>query len=349
MPSRFILSSLVAILLALGSGLAQATPSLLVDADTGEVLHAEDAGLPWYPASVTKLMTAYVVFTQIRAGRVAFDTEVVLSPNAVKQIPVKSDLPAGSAMSLEDALYVILAGSANDVAIAIGETIGGSTARFAALMNETAAQLGLTATHFENPNGVFDREQRSSARDLAVLTRAILRDFPEHMHFFRVGRVEIGSKTLDSYNDLLLRYPGAVGMKTGFLCASGRNIVGLVERGGRRLIVVVLGATTERERGERAANLLTRAYGGELASTGIAVEALQNSPDRKPVDMRRRLCTDAAAAYEREQERRYPWGLPGQPSFLGELIPPQSRSVTVWRSAAVPANVPVPTPRPAYP
>jgi len=328
---------------------ARATPSLVVDVDTGQVLHAEDAGQPWFPASVTKLMTAFVTFEQLQAGRIGMDTEVVLSREAVKQIPTRSELPAGSAMSMEDALYAALAGSANDVAYAVAETVGGSRAAFVKMMNETAGRLGMTGSRFANPNGVFDRGQYLTARDLALLATEIRRRFPQYMHFFQVGRIVIGKETILSNNDLLTRFPGTIGMKTGFLCASGRNFVALTERQGRTLLAVILGATTDRERSERAAQLLTRAFAGELQPTGTALPAIANHADRKPVDMRQRLCSKATAAYEKQQEAIYPMGLPGHESYLGAPAEFASRTVTSWASASAPANVPVPTPRPAYP
>jgi len=340
----FLLFALIAIL-ALP---ARATPSLVVDVDTGQVLHAEDAGLPWFPASVTKLMTAFVTFEQLQAGRIGMDTEVVLSREAVKQIPTRSELPAGSAMSMEDALYAALAGSANDVAYAVAETVGGSRAAFVNMMNEAAARLGMTSSHFANPNGVFDRDQFLTARDLALLAMEIRRRFPQYMHFFQVGRIVIGKETILSNNDLLTRFPGTIGMKTGFLCASGRNFLALTERQGRTLLAVVLGATTDRERSERAAQLLTRAFAGELQPTGMLSDIV-NRTDRKPVDMRQRLCSKATAAYEKEQEAIYPMGLPGHQSYLGAPAEFASHTVTSWPTATAPANVPVPTPRPAYP
>lgn len=342
---RTLAASVAALWLAMAS-LAQATPSLVVDVGSERVLHAEEAGRPWFPASITKLMTAYVVFEQIETGRLAMDSEVVLSRNAVRAIPVRSELPAGSAMTMEDALYAILGGSANDVAVAIGETVAGGEAEFARLMNDAAARLGMTASRFANANGAFDQNQYTTARDIAVMALEMTRRFPAHMRFFDVGRVEIGNQTLLSYNDLLTRFPGTHGMKTGFLCASGRNIVALTERDGRTLLAVVLGATTDRERSERAAQLLTQAFAGGMSERG-AVREIANEGGASPTDMRRRLCTDDAAAYESEQARAYPMGLGNNPSYLGEATAPRTHVVSVWQAPVPPGRVPVPTPRPA--
>lgn len=323
---------------------ARATPALVVDADTLEVLLAEDAGRPWYPASTAKLMTALVTFEHIRAGGVGPTTPVVISKNAAAQKSVYSGLREGDAMQLEDALYAVIAGSANDVAVALAETVGGSEAAFVAMMNETAQRLGLTATRFTNPNGLFDSRQLSSARDLAMLAAHIERGFPEFREVFAFSRVVIGEQVLNSFNDLLTRYPGAEGMKTGFLCASGRNIVAVAERGGRRIMVVLLGATTDRERSERAAHLMTQAFNGTLRPSGQTLPALANDIAAAPEDMRLKLCSPQGAEYEKSREALYPWGLPGQASNLGAAIEPKTRHITIW--AAGP-RVPLPLPRPA--
>ena len=342
---RFVYRSAAAFfgLCLLFTASAHATPALVVDADTLDVLYAEDAGQPWYPASTTKLMTALVTFEAIRAGRIGASTPVVISRNAAAQKSVYSGLSEGDAMRLEDALYAVLAGSANDVAVALAETVGGGEKAFVAMMNEAAGRLGLTATHFTNPNGLFDRAQQSSARDLAVLAVHIEREFPQYRDVFAFSRVVIGEQELHSFNDLLTRYPGAIGMKTGFVCASGRNIVALAARNGRRIMVVLLGATTDRERCERAAHLMTQAFDGMLRPTGQRLPALANDPGAVPQDMRAKLCSPQGADYEKSREALYPWGLPGQPSNLGAATQPKTRTITTWM---VGPTVPLPAPRP---
>lgn len=325
---------------------ADATPALVVDVETRQVLHSEDAGHLWYPASTTKLMTAFVVFESLQAGRIAMDSTVVLSQNAMSQGFLNADLRVGSAMTLEDALFAVIAGSANDVAVAVAETVAGSEQSFVQMMNDAARRLGMTGSHFVNPNGLFDREQRSSARDLAILGIEVARRFPEHQRFFKVSRVVIDGKVVDSHNELLARYPGSMGMKTGFICASGRNIVALAEQGGRQVMVVMLGATTDRERNERAAQFFTQAFAGELQPVGKTLSDLPNDTGTPPEDMRTRLCTDAAAAYERTRDAMYPMGLPGHPSYLGPAGTIESRAIRTW-TVSMPAAVPVPVPRPS--
>lgn len=347
MPIHRLLRLVFPFLVLLSSvATAWATPALVLDASTGQVLHAEEAGDPWYPASTTKLMTAFVVFEALRSGEVGMDTSVVLSRRAMRQASLHAGLAIGRAMRLEDALFAAIAGSANEVAMALAETVGGSESAFVERMNAAASRLGLTGSHFSNPNGLGAPDQHVTARDLALLGLAIDRTFPEHRRFFGAGGVVVDGQPVPSYNELLTRFPGTVGMKTGFLCASGRNIVALAERDGRRVMVVLLGATTERERAERAAQFMTEAFAGTLDPDAQSVADLPNATGGSPPDMRMRLCSDRTAAYERERDRLYPMGLLGEGSFLGETRPAPLHAITTWQAAPA-VDVPLPTPRPA--
>jgi|GEM_PF-844996 len=335
----------LALALALSVVPALATPSLVVDLDSGQVIHAEDAGHPWYPASTAKLMTALVTFAALERADVAPDTPVILSHNAIRQKAVYAGLKTGSAMTLNDALYAVLVSSANEVAVALAETVAGSEAAFVERMNEEALRLGLTATHFTNPNGLFDPAQTVSARDLAVLARHLYQRYPQYHGIFRTASVAINGKDLPSYNELLTRYPGTLGLKTGFVCQAGRNIVALAERDGRRLLAVVLGATTGRERSERAAKLFDEAFSGSMTGSETMLSALPNTPDIKPEDMRMRLCSDQTAAYEAKQDKLYPWGLPGQTSHLSAPIAAPVHTINTW-FVPIPEFVPVPAAKP---
>ncbi|MEN3794147.1 D-alanyl-D-alanine carboxypeptidase family protein [Fulvimarina sp. MAC3] len=324
------------------------TPALVVDAETHAVLLAEDAGHPWYPASTTKLMTAYVTFEALRAGEVSLDTPVTISKRAMTQASLHAGLKVGRAMRLEDALFAMVVGSANEVAISLAETVAGSVEAFAGRMNETASRLGMTATHFDNPNGLFAASQHTTARDLAILGLAATRDFPQYGRLFTTSVVVIDGKSLETENVLLTDFPGTLGLKTGFLCASGRNIVALAERDGRRILVVLLGATTGRERAERAAKLMSEAFAGALRPTGTNLEALRNQPDVPPEDMRMRVCSAETAAYEARRNQLYPMGLPGETSYLQPSSEPE-RYAFETRTGAALFNVPRPTWRPERP
>lgn len=325
---------------------ASANPMLLVDMDTLEVLHAEDAGQPWHPASLTKLMTAFVTFEQIALGNVSLDTRVVLSRNAVNQAPSKSGLPVDSALSLKDALYVLLVKSANDVAVAIAETVGGSEAGFVAMMNDAARRMGLTATHYVNPHGLDDPAQVTSARDLAILSLYILQTYPQYAPIFATEEVTLGKRHYESNNQLLTAFPGTTGMKTGYICSSGLNMVATVERNGRRLLAVVLGGASERDRNERTAELLLRGFSGALSGTGRDLLTLVNDATAAPVDMRPLICGAGAKEYKAAQEAAFPFGLEGEPSYLeADVVARTYAAVDLGR---IRDNIPLPRPRPFH-
>jgi D-alanyl-D-alanine carboxypeptidase len=213
---------------------AQAEALLLVEADTGKVLQADNATMPWYPASVTKIMTAYVALKAVKEGRLSLD-------NALKMMMVKS---------------------ANDMAVVLAEGVGGSVDGFSAMMNQTAQKLGMTQTSYVNPNGLPADGQVTSARDLAILARAVIRDLPEYEYFMHIPSIRYGRRVTQNFNKLIGRYPGADGFKTGFICASGYNLVASATRNGKRLIAVVLGASSGQARAVRAAQLMERGFGG---------------------------------------------------------------------------------------
>ena len=299
---------------------ALANPLLLVDRATLQVLYAEDAGQPWHPASLTKLMTAYVAFEEIGKGTVTLDTPVTLSRYAVSQPPSRSGLKADSTVSLKDALYILIVKSANDIAVGIAETVAGSEAAFVAKMNDVARRMGLTATHFVNPHGLHDPRQVTSARDLAILSLYIEQTFPQYMPIFRTSVVQLGDVTLRSQNELLTSFAGAIGMKTGYVCASGLNMVAGADRNGRKMMAVVLGGSSGRDRNERAAELLLKGLSGSLPGTGQSVLELSNTVGAVPVDMRPNICGKQADAYVKAREEAFPIGLDGHPSYLTDKI-----------------------------
>lgn len=321
------------------------TPALVVDLDTLDVLYSEEPGAAWYPASTTKLMTALVVFETLESGTIALESTVLLSENAMRQKFLNAGLSVGKAMTLDDAMFATIAGSANDVAVAVAETVAGSEGQFVQMMNDAAARLGMTGSHFTNPNGLFDGEQRSTARDLAVLATTIIQKYPQYLHYFGIARVIIDGRPVESYNELLGGFPGTIGMKTGFLCASGRNIVAVAERQGRHVMAILLGATTERERGERSAMLLERAFAGELRPIGGGLHQLANDTASQPMDMRVKLCSDQTASYEQARENLFPMGLPGHASYLGQSVPLKEHRITTWVQPSA-KDAPVPPIRP---
>lgn len=299
---------------------AFAGPLLVVDRSTLEVLYAEDAGQPWHPASLTKLMTAYVAFEEIAKGNVTLDTPVTISRKAFNLAPSKSGLPVDGAISLRDALYILIVKSANDVALAIAETIGGDEETFVAMMNDVSLRMGLSASHFVNSHGLHNPAQVTSARDVAVLALYIEQSFPQYMPMFSTGVVRLGKARLESQNALLKGFSGATGMKTGFVCASGLNLVATVDRDGRKLLAVVLGGASSRDRNERTAELFVKALSGSMPGTGRNVLSLTNAAGAAPVDMRAQICGKESTAYAKAMEAEFPMGLKGQPSYLTEKI-----------------------------
>jgi D-alanyl-D-alanine carboxypeptidase len=269
-----------------------ATPALVIEVDSGKVLYAERATDPWYPASITKLMTAYVALSAVREGKVSIDTPLTISEVAHATPPSKMGFPPGTEVTLDNALKIIMVKSANDVSIAIAEGIGGSVEGFADMMNATAQRLGMRESHFVNPHGLPDERQHTSARDMAILGRALLRDFPEHAGYFRIGAIKFGRRVMKNHNGLMGRYPGADGMKTGFICASGFNVVASATRNGRRLITVVMGSTSAAERTVKAAALLDRGFSsfGLLAPKveDLPRSNMVNAPNMRPLICERR-------------------------------------------------------------
>src|SRR5437016_12521573 len=168
--------------------------------------------------------------------------------------------PAGTQLTVDNALKMLLVKSANDIAVVIAEGVGGSIEGFADLMNQNARRLGMTQSHFVNPNGLPADEQVTSARDMAILARAAIKEFPEYDYYWHLPGIRFGKKVLRNYNSLIGRYPGADGMKTGFICASGFNLVATATRDGKRLIAVVLGAPSSAGRAIQAAQLLERGF-----------------------------------------------------------------------------------------
>jgi D-alanyl-D-alanine carboxypeptidase len=256
----------VAALAVLAPCVLHAEALLVVEADTGKVLQAENATYPWYPASVTKLMTAYVTLKAVKDGRVTLDTLLTVSPVAASQSPSKMGFRPGIQVTVDNALKMMLVKSANDMAVVLAEGVGGSIDGFSAQMNEAAQRLGMTQTSYVNPNGLPADGQITSARDLAILARAIIRDLPEYEYFVHIPSIRYGRRVTQNFNKLIGRYPGADGFKTGFICASGYNLVASATRNGKRLIAVVLGASSGQMRAVRAAQLLERGF----ANNGLA-------------------------------------------------------------------------------
>ncbi len=301
---------------------AQAEPALLFDVKTGEILQHHEAFRRWHPASLTKLMTAYTAFRAVQAGDLQLDSPIRVSRYAASRPPSKMGYKPGSVLTLDNALKIIMVKSANDIAMAIGENVGGSEKAFASRMNAEAARLGMTGTHWVNPNGLHDPEQYTTARDLALLVHAIRTDFPQYASYFNIDGIVVGKKVIKTFNTLMGRFPGADGMKTGFICPSGFNLIGSATRDGRTLAAVVLGSHTPDERAEEAAEMLLAGFDHPASKDAPRLETLAPYGDQgTPTDLRDVVCKPQAKAVATDgpQPDEAAQTVAPKPSVLAEL------------------------------
>ncbi|MBX9757237.1 MAG: serine hydrolase [Beijerinckiaceae bacterium] len=327
---------------------ARAAPSLVVDAATGVVLHAEEATRPWYPASLTKLMTVYVALRAVHERRLSLETPLVVSNRAARMAPSKMGFKPGTEVTLENALKMIMVKSANDISVTIAEGVSGSVEKFADEMNQVAAALGMRQSHFVNPNGLHHEQHVSSAQDMAILARALLLHFPQQEGLYGIGALKLGSKIIPTHNGLLGRYPGADGMKTGFVCASGFNVVASASRGGRRLVTIVMGSPNAKARTLKAmalfeagfaANTLGRTTLAQLPPSGVA----------EPPNLRAQIC---GPNRNRNADEDYAIPIAGLQNAGGNVDEGPAAFFMQQRQAPSPALVALATgdlgPRPAF-
>jgi D-alanyl-D-alanine carboxypeptidase len=284
---------------------AKANPTLVVDVASGRVLHATQPTEPWYPASLTKLLTTYIVLQEVRAGRLTLETPLTVSARAEDEAPSKMGFKPGTVVTVDNALKMMLVKSANDLAVVFAEGVSGSVDAFVGRMNQTAQQLGMRDSYFVNPNGMPDERQHSSARDLALLARALLTEFAPYRGYFGIGAVQLGKRVMQNTNGLIGRYPGATGMKTGFICSSGFNVVATAVQGNRELLVVVLGAPTAVQRTIQAAELLDTGF----SQTGWGSQTLDSLPastTTAPPDLRDQICGPHRGKYLADDDNAAP-------------------------------------------
>jgi D-alanyl-D-alanine carboxypeptidase len=329
-------------------------PYLVADVETGQIIEQFEALRPWYPASTTKMMTIYVTFQAVRAGEISLQDEIEYSANAAAQPPSKMGFRTGSTLTLDNALKMMMVKSANDIAVTVAEAVGGSVEGFAERMNAAARRLGMTRSHFVNPHGLPDKQQVSSPRDMALVARALLREFPERRPYYSIHAIQIGDTVLRNYNRLLSHYHGTTGMKTGFICASGYNLVATAQRDGRELIAVVFGDYSGTLRNEHAAALLDSAFAAphrRVETETTLFNTTSGESFTEPFDMRPYVCTAkrraAIAALKDEMEAT----TDGPSSHLGDLLdlgPPIRVTAYIPPVYGEPGYVaPFPIPRPA--
>ena len=283
---------LVVLMLCCWVGLLGANPaearyaSIVIDAGSGKVLHAVNADTRNFPASLTKMMTLYLAFEALDSGRLDLAQKLRVSRIAAGRSPSKLGLRRGQTITVRDIIGTLVTKSANDAATVVSEALAGSERAFGRVMTRKAAELGMTNTTFRNASGLPHWRQRSTARDMAALAQALVRDFPHHYHFFSLKNYSYAGRNYRNHNKLLSRYDGADGIKTGYIRASGYNLAASAERDGTRLITVVFGGKSPRWRDRHVTRLMNRGFAA-LRGTSPAAGARHASvwppaPKSKP-------------------------------------------------------------------
>lgn len=267
------------------------TAELIIDARTGEVLHAKDASAQRYPASLTKMMTLYLAFDALKSGKMRLNQQLPISTHAASMPATNLALRPGTYLPVETAIKALVVRSANDAAVVLGEALGGTEPQFAEIMTRKAHQLGMNGTIFKNANGLPNTEQHTTARDLAVLALALNKHFPEYYPYFKTTEFSFDGKNYTTHNRVLLKYPGCDGLKTGFINASGFNLVSAVHRNGRYIIGVVMGSPSWASRDRRMMDLFDQALG----LRGAPMSVIGNA-DRVGVSKTAGAVTETAAA-----------------------------------------------------
>lgn len=257
--------------------------SIVIDADTGLVLNHRHADSTRHPASLTKIMTIYMVFEALENGKISLNDRVRISRHAASMVPSKLGLPSGSSIRVKDAISALVTKSANDVAAALAEHIAGTESAFARRMTQKAHELGMRSTRFRNASGLHHRHQVSTARDMARLARAVLHDYPQYYRYFSTQRFTYRGKTYNNHNRLMRTYRGMDGIKTGYINASGFNLVASARQDGRRIIGVVFGGRTSKTRNAHMKTLMDNGFAKlrKLKQRGPVIAAIQKPP-RKP-------------------------------------------------------------------
>lgn len=242
------------------TAVARGHSALVIDAATGAELHAQNADAARFPASLTKMMTLYLLFEEVSAGRKSLSTPLSVSANAARKPPAKIGLKAGTTITVEQAARALAVKSANDVAVAVAENISGSEEAFAREMTAKARSLGLTRTRFVNASGLPDPAQVTTARDMAKLGRALKSRFPQYASYFRAKTFTYNGRTFKATNNLLGKVAGVDGLKTGYIGLSGYNLVATAQRSGKKRLVVVMGGASESARDREVTQLLENSF-----------------------------------------------------------------------------------------
>jgi D-alanyl-D-alanine carboxypeptidase len=277
----FLFIVLFGIALIGGMSLAQARyAAIVMDADNGKVLYAINPDTRNYPASLTKMMTLYMVFEALERGRLTLSTKLTVSRRAAGMSPSKLGLKKGETITVEAVILALVTKSANDAAVVVAEALGGTEVKFARMMTTRARELGMRRTTFRNASGLPNRRHRSTARDMATLARQLIQNFPKEYRYFSRQQYTFRGRKFLNHNSLLRSFPGTDGIKTGYIRASGFNLAVSAKRGDRRLIAVVFGGRTAKSRDKHIAKLLERGF-KKIAHSAKTTIALKPNPARR--------------------------------------------------------------------
>lgn len=260
---------------------ARTYTAMIIDGDTGETLHEYRPDHKVYPASLTKIMTLYMVFDALERGKVSLSTRMKVSKRAWGQAPSKLGLKPGETITVKDAILALVTKSANDIAVVVAEHLGGTEIKFAQMMTSEARRLGMSRTTFRNASGLPNRGQMTTARDMIKLAVALRKNYGSYYHYFATQKFRFGNRTYGNHNNLLASYYGTDGIKTGYINASGFNLVASVNRNDKRLIGVVFGGRTARTRDAQMKKLLDQAYVKLTKEGEIVVPRPRISPEDK--------------------------------------------------------------------
>jgi D-alanyl-D-alanine carboxypeptidase len=270
--------------------------SIIIDADTGEVLHEVNADGMNYPASLTKMMTLYLAFEALDNGQLSLDQKLAVSTHAANRAPSKLGLEPGESVAVRDLILALVTKSANDAASVVAEGLGGSESAFSERMTQKAHKLGMKNTTFRNASGLPDPGNRTTARDLATLARALYRDFPDHYHYFSTREFIYHGVVHANHNHLMSSFQGMDGIKTGYINASGFNLAASAKRDNRRLIGVVMGGESARARDAHMARLLNAAFASERGTMVAKAEAPADADSAPTAQARRGMAARAVSA-----------------------------------------------------
>ncbi|MFN2410744.1 MAG: D-alanyl-D-alanine carboxypeptidase [Halomonas sp.] len=292
---------------------------MVVDLDEGEVLYSENADARRYPASLTKIMTLYLAFEALDEGHLQLDQPLPVSSQAASMPATKLWLSPGSSILVDEAIRALAVRSANDVAVVMAEALGGSERRFAQLMTDKARELGMPNTTFRNASGLPDDQQISTARDMITLAVRVMQDFPDYYHYFGLQEFTYRGTRHTSHNRLVRDYPGADGLKTGFIRASGFNVITTAKRGDRRLMAIVMGGFTAQSRDKHMANLLDRSF--------TRANLIDKSNWMADLDFAAEYMTFAPTSSQPQPQPQAPASVESAPVVASETVPFESPDV----------------------